>query len=59
LRQLVPRGYDALRWARILPGLRVVKLDLDDGDYHVVLQRMRAGVKLRATTIAVWKLHRC
>lgn len=43
LRRLIPHGYDGLRWRRMLPGLRMAKLDIGDGNYLATLQRVRAG----------------
>lgn len=46
LRALLPGGYAGLRWSTILPGLRVSKLDVGAGDYHVALHRIKPGAKV-------------
>lgn len=43
LRKLVTHGYEQLRWSRVLPSLRVAKLDTGCDDYTVTLHRLSAG----------------
>lgn len=46
LRRLIPRGYDAMAWSRVLPSMRLAQLDVGDQHCQVSLQRVRPGGKI-------------
>ena len=43
LRKLIPNGFDALNWRRVLPSLRVADIGLSDDRYQVALHRINIG----------------
>jgi putative transcriptional regulator len=43
LRRLVPAGYDALRWLRLLPRLRMAPLRTGDRAFQAMIHRVRPG----------------
>jgi putative transcriptional regulator len=43
LRRLVPGGFDALRWSKILPWLRQAPLEIGERGFESVLHRVQAG----------------
>jgi putative transcriptional regulator len=46
LRKLIPDGYDALAWSRLLPSLQLAVIDVGDPVCQVSLQRVRAGGRI-------------
>lgn len=46
LRGLIPEGYEQLHWSRLLPSLKVARLDLGDPRYSVALHQINAGGKV-------------
>lgn len=46
LRKLIPAGYDALTWSRLLPSMQLAVLDVGDDRCQVSLQRVRPGGRI-------------
>lgn len=46
LRKLIPGGYDALAWSRLLPSMQLAVMDVGDPACQVSLQRVRAGGRI-------------
>lgn len=46
LRKLIPAGYDALNWTRLLPSMQLAVLDVGDDRCQVSLQRVRPGGRI-------------
>lgn len=46
LRKLIPGGYDALTWSRLLPSMQLAVLDVGDDRCQISLQRVRPGGRI-------------